>query len=42
MPGEIITTEAIEYLQQVLKLGGVITGCSDETLANILVIGNKD
>jgi arginine decarboxylase len=40
MPGEIITTEAIEYLQRVLKLGGVITGCSDESLANILVIGD--
>lgn len=38
MPGEIITIEAIEYLQQVLNSGGVITGCSDETLATILVI----
>jgi arginine decarboxylase len=38
MPGEIITTEAIAYLQEVLKSGGVITGCSDETLATVLVI----
>lgn len=38
MPGEIITTEAIEYLQQVLNSGGIITGCSDRTLSTISVI----
>ena len=38
MPGEVITPEAIEYLQQILKSGGVITGCSDETLTTITVI----
>ncbi len=38
MPGEIITTEAINYLQQVLTLGGRITGCSDPNLKTIQVI----
>lgn len=38
MPGEVITQEAIDYLQQVLKSGGVITGCSDETLTTITVV----
>ncbi len=38
MPGEIITPEAINYLQQVLNSGGIITGCSDRTLKTILVI----
>lgn len=38
MPGEIITLEAINYLQQVLNSGGIITGCSDQTLRTILVI----
>ena len=41
MPGEVITREAIDYLQQVLKSGGVITGCSDETLKTIMVIDNS-
>jgi arginine/lysine/ornithine decarboxylase len=40
MPGEMITTKAINYLQQVLNSGGVITGCSDPTLQNILVISD--
>ena len=38
MPGEIITSEAIDYLQQVLALGGTITGCSDPSLETIKVI----
>lgn len=38
MPGEIITQEAIDYLQKVLQYGGVILGCSDDTLKNIKVI----
>ncbi len=38
MPGEIITSQAINYLQQVLNSGGIITGCSDRTLKNILVV----
>ena len=35
MPGEIITSEAIDYLQQVLAVGGTITGCKDPTLQTI-------
>ena len=38
MPGETITTEAIEYLQQVLAAGGTITGCNDPTLQTIQVL----
>ncbi len=38
MPGEIITLEAINYLQQVLDSGGIITGCSDRNFQKILVI----
>jgi len=38
MPGEIITTGVINYLQKVLASGGVISGCSDPTLATIKVI----
>ncbi|MEC4854025.1 MAG: aminotransferase class I/II-fold pyridoxal phosphate-dependent enzyme, partial [Jaaginema sp. PMC 1079.18] len=38
MPGEIITQEAISYLQQILILGGQITGCSDSSLATIGVV----
>lgn len=38
MPGEIITLEAINYLQQVLVLGSAITGCSDPSLKTIKVI----
>ncbi|NEO33363.1 MAG: aminotransferase class I/II-fold pyridoxal phosphate-dependent enzyme [Symploca sp. SIO3C6] len=38
MPGEIIAPAAIEYLQQVLALGGSITGCSDPTLKTIKVV----
>lgn len=35
MPGEIITSEAVEYLQQVLAAGGTITGCKDPTLQTL-------
>lgn len=42
MPGEVITKEAINYLQQVLNSGGVITGCSDDTLATITVIRSQE
>ncbi|MBE9168929.1 aminotransferase class I/II-fold pyridoxal phosphate-dependent enzyme [Pleurocapsales cyanobacterium LEGE 06147] len=38
MPGEAIAPEAIDYLQQVLVLGGTITGCSDPTLKTLKVI----
>ena len=38
MPGETITSEAIDYLQQVLALGGTITGSSDPSLKTIEVV----
>lgn len=38
MPGEVITADAIAYLQQVLALGGQITGCSDPTLTTLRVV----
>ena len=38
MPGEIITPEAVDYLQQVLTAGGKITGCSDRDLQTLKVV----
>jgi arginine decarboxylase len=38
IPGEIITTAAINYLQQILNLGGELAGCSDPTLATIGIV----
>ncbi len=38
MPGEVITQDAIDYLQEVLSCGGIITGCSDDTLETVQVI----
>ncbi|MGK7878290.1 MAG: aminotransferase class I/II-fold pyridoxal phosphate-dependent enzyme [Xenococcaceae cyanobacterium] len=38
MPGEAITPEAIDYLQQVLALGASITGCSDSTLKSLKIV----
>jgi arginine/lysine/ornithine decarboxylase len=38
MPGECINPAAIEYLQQVLALGGNITGCSDPSLKTLKVV----
>ena len=38
MPGEIITTKAIDYLQQILAVGATITGCNDPTLKTIQII----
>jgi arginine decarboxylase len=38
MPGEVITKEALEYLQEVKKLGGFLTGCADTSLKTIKVI----
>ncbi|MGD1804256.1 aminotransferase class I/II-fold pyridoxal phosphate-dependent enzyme [Dapis sp. BLCC M126] len=37
IPGEIITEKHIQILEQVLGLGGIITGCSDPTLKTIKV-----
>ncbi|MCT7949544.1 aminotransferase class I/II-fold pyridoxal phosphate-dependent enzyme [Ancylothrix sp. C2] len=38
VPGEPITKQALDYLQQVLANGGTITGCSHPDLEKILVI----
>jgi arginine decarboxylase len=38
IPGEIITTIALNYLQKILDLGGEIVGCSDPTLATIRIV----
>ncbi len=38
MPGEVITPSALEYLQQVLAMGGVITGCADASLRTLKVV----
>jgi arginine/lysine/ornithine decarboxylase len=38
MPGEMINPAALEYLQQVLRLGGSITGCSDPSLKTLKVV----
>ncbi len=38
MPGELINPAALEYLQQVLTLGGNITGCSDPSLKTLKVV----
>lgn len=38
MPGEPINLATLDYLQQVLALGGIITGCSDPTLKTLKVV----
>lgn len=38
MPGEEINLATLDYLQQVLNLGGSLTGCSDPTLKTIKVV----
>jgi len=38
LPGEVITAEAVSYLQQVQAQGGVISGCADETLATLRIV----
>ena len=38
MPGELITVEAVEYLQAVIAVGGMITGGGDSSLATLQVV----
>lgn len=38
IPGEVITADAIDYLQQILDLGGELAGCSDPTLETIGIV----
>ena len=41
LPGEIITPEAIRYLQQIIIAGGTITGCKDCNLKTIEVLEDQ-
>ena len=38
IPGEIITSEAVDYLRQILDLEGEIVGCSDPDLETIEIV----
>ncbi|MGB3293536.1 MAG: arginine decarboxylase, partial [Phormidesmis sp.] len=38
LPGELISSEAITYLQTILRAGGLLTGCSDPSLETLLVV----
>jgi arginine/lysine/ornithine decarboxylase len=38
IPGELITSAAIDYLLRVLAAGGMITGCTDPTLKTLRVV----
>ncbi|MGF1673561.1 MAG: aminotransferase class I/II-fold pyridoxal phosphate-dependent enzyme [Rivularia sp. (in: cyanobacteria)] len=38
MPGEIITTAALEYLQQIQSMGGFISNCADTNLHTLKVV----
>ena len=41
IPGEIVTNEAIAYLQNIQGLGGYISGCADSSLKTLKVILDK-
>lgn len=38
MPGEIITPQALDYLQNIKAMGGVISGCTDPSLKQLKVV----
>jgi arginine decarboxylase len=38
MPGEIITPKALDYLQNIKAMGGVISGCADPNLKQLKVV----
>jgi arginine decarboxylase len=38
VPGEIITADALEYLRQIIALGGEIAGCSDPNLQTVKIV----
>jgi arginine/lysine/ornithine decarboxylase len=40
MPGEIISPEAIAYLQTVVQQGAIISGCSDARLKTVKICNN--
>jgi arginine decarboxylase len=37
-PGELLTTQIVDYLQQVAAAGGMVEGASDESLATLRVV----
>ncbi len=37
LPGELVSVDAIAYLQAILRAGGTLTGCSDPSLKTIMV-----
>ncbi|GAA6615151.1 aminotransferase class I/II-fold pyridoxal phosphate-dependent enzyme [Scytonema sp. NUACC26] len=41
MPGEIITTAALDYLQQIQRTGGFISGCTDSSLQKLKVVKDR-
>ena len=38
MPGEVITSTALDYLQQIQVIGGFISGCADPSLRTLKVV----
>ncbi|MEM9922757.1 MAG: aminotransferase class I/II-fold pyridoxal phosphate-dependent enzyme [Cyanobacteria bacterium P01_D01_bin.50] len=38
MPGEVITTAALEYLQYIKEMGGFISNCADNSLCTLKVV----
>jgi arginine decarboxylase len=38
MPGEVITPEALDYLQKIQKMGGILSGCADPSLLRLKVV----
>ncbi|WP_071187297.1 aminotransferase class I/II-fold pyridoxal phosphate-dependent enzyme [Trichormus sp. NMC-1] len=38
MPGELITKASLDEIQKIAELGGLITGCADETLKTLKVV----
>ncbi len=41
MPGEVITPAALDYLQQIKAIGGVISGCADPSLKQLKVVKTR-
>ena len=37
-PGELLTEEAVDYLEQVVAMGGMVEGASDESLETFRVV----
>ncbi|MGL5080065.1 MAG: aminotransferase class I/II-fold pyridoxal phosphate-dependent enzyme [Microcoleaceae cyanobacterium] len=41
LPGERITSKAVNYLKQVMECGGTVTGCGDSTLKTLRVVAGS-